>query len=288
MPAFVIRTLGAPPRKVVVDEAPVRVGRDPSNEIVLPGDTVSREHAVFIAEGNGRWVVCCVSDTNPIVVNGAFVTTSAAVGEGSQVVIGAEAMIVVSENAFTASAYMGGQRVFEKIRCPSCSWTGLVSTARAKMACPRCTHAIASALAYAPDNEKGFLVDNAAVQDETNIVDSARVTALMERLNVSRNSRLDRADGRDDSRTTAPLNVEKTVTLAKTLDASLTLYGLLVFGSVSVVWEKERYVAISAMSFPSMKVNGASLQRAYLAHGDVIEIGSNRFRYVVTADTRAP
>jgi hypothetical protein len=281
MPAFVIRTLGAPPRKVVVDEAPIRVGRDPSSEIVLHGDTVSREHAVFVSEGNGRWLVSCVSDTNPIVVNGQFVTTGAPVGEGTEIVIGSEAMLVVSENAFTAAAYMGGQRSFEKIRCPNCGWEGLVSTARSVTGCPRCTHTLHAAMAHAPDNEKGFVTNSGAEDQPTSMVDSARMFALVDRLRMAQHSRIDRADAYTDGRTTAPLGMETKVTLAKSPDATLRLHGLFVFGSATIAWEGERYVVTSAMSFPSLKVNGVATERTALSHGDLISIGSNRFRFAV-------
>ncbi|MBM4357056.1 MAG: FHA domain-containing protein [Deltaproteobacteria bacterium] len=309
MPAFVICTLSEPPRKVVVDGPPVRVGRDASNEIILTGRSVSREHAMFLTDGNGRWLVSCVSDTNPIVVNGALVTAGAPVGEGSEILVGTDALIVVSENAFTANAYMGAKRAFEKTSCPNCNWSGLVSSTRRISMCPRCARPIDAATRHLPDNEKaqpalggpapGLLGSTAPglrstgpglgttgpraeeEQDATHMIDPAAMMGMMNRMRVAQRSRLERIDGKDDERQSLQLAIDGKVTLGKTPDASFKLHGMLVFGSLKIYWQKDRYVAESALSFPSMRINGSSQKLANLTNGDVLEVGSNRFRFVV-------
>ena len=70
MPIFIIHALGQPPQKVRVDTPPVRVGREAGNDIVVHDKTVSRDHAMFLVDSAGRWVVSCVSDTNGVVVDG--------------------------------------------------------------------------------------------------------------------------------------------------------------------------------------------------------------------------
>jgi hypothetical protein len=285
MPAFVICTLSEPPRKVVCDAPPVRVGRDGSNEIILTGRSVSREHAMFVPDETGRWHVSCVSDTNPIVVNGALVTTGAPVGEGTEVIVGADAMIVVSENAFTASAYMGAKRAFEKTNCANCGWTGLVSTARRITLCPRCTRAIDSAVRSLPDNEKGLTGTNpgfATGDTATHMIDPEAMLGLAGRVKVAQSSRLERIDGKEIGQAVLPMSIDKKVVLGKTADAAFRLHGMFVFGAVRISWQKDRYVAESELSFPSsLRVNGERKDVANLRNGDVLEIGSNRFRFVV-------
>lgn len=313
MPAFVICTLSEPPRKVVVDGPPVRVGRDASSEIILTGRSVSRDHAVFLSDDRGKWLVSCVSDTNPIVVDGALVTAGAPVGEGSEILIGADAMIIVSENSFTANAYMGVKRAFEQSSCPNCGWSGLVSSARRISMCPRCARPIDSAARHLPDNEKaqlgnslglggtapGLLGDPSAggrratlggagatseaagEQATTHMIDPSTMMGMMDRMRVAQRSRIERVDGKEDARQSTPLSIDTKVGFGKTPDASFKLHGLFVFGSLKVYWQRDRYVAESALSFPSMRINGAKTKLANLTSGDVIQVGSNRFRFVV-------
>lgn len=284
MPAFVICTLSEPPRKVVCDAPPVRVGRDAGNEIILTGRSVSREHAVFVPDASGRWHVSCVSDTNPIVVNGTLVTTGAPVGEGSEVIVGADAMVVVSENAFTANAYMGAKRAFERTNCANCGWVGLVSTSRRITLCPRCSRAIDAAVRVLPDNEKGLGGTNpglASGDTATHMIDPAAMMGLAGRVKVAQSSRLERIDGKDGAPTSIPLGIDKKIVLGKTPDAAFRLHGFFVFGAVRIAWQKDRYVAESELRFPSLKVNGTATEIANLTSGDVLQIGSNRFRFLV-------
>ena len=67
--------------------------------------------------------------------------------------------------------------------------------------------------------------------------------------------------------------------LGKDPGAALRLAGF-VFGRVVVAWDGSRYVATSALSLASMKVNGKKAKVVKLAGGDVLEVGSNRFRFV--------
>ena len=40
-------------------------------------------------------------------------------------------------------------------------------------------------------------------------------------------------------------------------------------------------MALASLTMPRLKVNGVKTDRAPLNNGDVLEIGSNRFRFVV-------
>src|SRR5262245_25456547 len=106
MPSFVIFSMGQSARRAMFKGASVRIGRDASNEIVLQTDTVSREHACFERNAEGRWTIRCVSQKNPIVVDGKIVT-EAKVVEGTEVLVGSEHLVIFSENEVQAKLYMG-------------------------------------------------------------------------------------------------------------------------------------------------------------------------------------
>jgi hypothetical protein len=283
MPAFVICALGSKPRKVVVDSAPVRVGRDESNEIVLPNATVSREHAIFMSDEGGAWYVSCVSDTNPIVVDGKQTATGARVTEGSEVVVGTDAMIIFSQSSLAANSYLGNdaQKFYDKSACATCGWSGMVTAIRKNSACPRCGGVIRPADAHRPDNEQRTSRTSMFPSKATSHVDPSELQEVFAKLKASQQSRLERVDGKDDARASLTLATDKRATLAKSDAASLKLFGLFVFGSVGIAWRKDAFVITSAMSFPAMKINGAKVTSATLAHGDVIEVGGNRFRFSV-------
>jgi hypothetical protein len=152
MPAFVIHALGAPPRKVVIDSSPIRIGRDTTADIIIQEPSVSRDHAMFLSDEQGRWHVSCVSDTNPIVVDGAVITSGTVAHEGTEVVIGASHMIIFSENAFTANQYIEAKRHFEQGLCEACKWSGMVSSLSKDPRCPRCAASLKAAASGGPDS----------------------------------------------------------------------------------------------------------------------------------------
>lgn len=65
-------------RRTVALRDTLTVGRDPSNDIVLPNDSVSRVHAVFVRQPGGLCLVDLHS-TNGTWVNGVVVTPDEAV-----------------------------------------------------------------------------------------------------------------------------------------------------------------------------------------------------------------
>ena len=181
IPTFLLHALGKPSRKIAIASGPVHVGRDPGSQLVLGDDTVSRDHAVFAADRQGNWTVACVSETNPIVVDGKLVSKSKPMHEGSEILVGRCHLIIFSLSARKAAGYLGEQKPLE---------------------------------------------------------------------------------------------------ITRDRDAALRLFGLTFGGSVRVAWSGARFVATSTVFFPGMKINGVRTKSAPLAPDDVIEIGSNRFRFV--------
>ena len=275
MPAFVIHTLGEAPQLVDFDTPPVRMGRDPDNDVVLSDETVSREHAAFVVDDEGAWVACCVSDTNPIVVNGALVTGGARVAEGSEVLIGSEHLVIFSFDEKTARRYLGSNTMLSKRECASCHWVGVVSSLRAAGACPRCAGvqfvervSVVSGGAKSAKNEAS-----------TTALTAAEVREQFRKMQSAKRSSLERIDGRDAAEPRRELSETVPYVLNAGTGRSFEFSGI-ARGTVSVRWGGTSFVAESAMTFPGMKINGVESKRSALVMGDVIEVGSNRFRLV--------
>jgi hypothetical protein len=268
MPTFVIHTIGQPSKQITLDKAPIRVGREPKNHLVLGDKTVSREHAVFETDLVRRWYVGCVSETNPIVVDGKMVTKRKYLQEGAEILIGKEHLLVFCASPASAARHLGD--TFFKSTCKKCGWSGLLSAAT-KPPCPECG---AGELA----SESAFTKEQ-PVEGSTSLMSPAQLGVFLGRLKAAKLSRLERVDGREPSR--RELSESEATELARREGAGLQLFGVLVFGrGVTVAWDGSRYVATSAMLYPPMKINGAPTKAAALSHGDVIEVGSNHFRFV--------
>ncbi len=274
MPVFVIHMLGKAAQRLLLDSPPVRVGRDVSNDIVISDETVSREHATFVRDGQGRWHVGCVSETNPIVVDGTLITQSASVVEGTEVLVGAGHMITFAESEATAEKYMGAATRFAKSQCGKCNWEGMVSLVRKDPVCPRCGGTqMVRADVYKPEGKGvGAFYATAAVSPE-------EAKEMFKKMKIAKGSRIERMDARPTQSPRTKLTEDKPLRFAR--DAAVeTRLGGFAFGQVIVSWNGENYVAESAMVLPAMRVNGVKARSHVLVNGDVLEMGSNRFRYL--------
>jgi hypothetical protein len=274
MPAFVIFELGQPARRAVLQGTTIRVGRGAANEIALPGEAISREHAVFARGPDGRWSVSCVSQTNPIVVDGAIVSRSAPVEEGTEVLVGSEHLIVFSDNEVLAKMY-SGPSLLTRSQCQKCQWTGLLSTLKRKAACPRCASADLVQL-----DVYQFQLDEEAVNAQQSTVEMNQGAAkrFWRQIKEAKKSQLERLDGREAGAARRALSETEEMVLGGSGPSSMKLGGL-AFGTVSIKWDGTGYVARSALKFPSMKVNGTVKAGARLTSGDLLEVGSNKFRF---------
>jgi pSer/pThr/pTyr-binding forkhead associated (FHA) protein len=268
MPAFVIFALGQSARGAVFDGDIVRIGRDAANDIVLGGDAVSREHAIVSRGVDGRWTVRCVSQKNSIVVQGAVVSTEATVTEGTEILVGSDALIVFSESQDTAKKYLGGPMVM-KMRCTKCSWAGLVSKLNKKPVCPGCG---STALSPFDANAAGT-----PATDTTKELSDPLAQQLYKKMRYAKHSFIETIGG--DSTGKRRLTEQDPVHLGGDAPTALRLGGI-VFGSATVQWDGEFYSVESALKFPAMKVNGSKTTFARLSPGDLIEIGGNRFKFV--------
>ncbi len=276
MPVFVIHAMAQPAKKMTATQQSIVVGRDASAVIVLPGKTVSRQHAVFESDPHGRWSVRCLSATNAIVVDGALTTASAFVSEGSEVLIGTEYLLIFSDNDHTASQYLGTTSYFSKSQCSRCGWRGMISSLRRAPVCPKCA---GSDLVSEHEYQRPSAAQDAP-QGPTTAVSPSEVKARLNRLKAARRSRLERVDGKALGTGKRDLNEDKTVRMAKDERAEFPMTGFMWGKGVEIAWDGQAYVAQSQMVFPAMKVNGTKHKRTRLRNGDVIEVGSNRVRFV--------
>lgn len=273
MPTFVIHAMGQPSKRVSFDKGPIRVGRDPANHLVLGDKTVSREHAVFQQDFSRRWYVSCVSETNPVAVDGQMVTRRKYVQEGSEVLVGKEHLVVFCGSEATAARHL--DETVAKNVCQKCGWSGLRrSTERG--ACPDCgSRELISESAYTKEQEV-----EKAKEGVTSLMSPAQLGNILGRLKAAKQSRLERADGREPGR--KDLSESEPLALGAKAEGALKLFGFfLIGGGVTVAWDGTQFVARSAMVFPAMQINGYRRKEAALKHGDVIQVGANRFRFVI-------
>jgi pSer/pThr/pTyr-binding forkhead associated (FHA) protein len=273
MPTFVIHAIGQPSKKVSFPKGPIRVGREPSNHLVLGDKTVSREHAVFQQDFSRRWYVSCVSETNPVVVDGQMVTRRKYVQEGSEILVGKEHLVVFCASEATAAQHL--DEAVARSTCVKCGWAGMRGNA-GRGACPDCgSRELVSESAYTKEREV-----EKAKEGVTSLMSPAQLGNILGRLKAAKGSHLERLDGREPGR--HDLSESEPIALGAKAEGALKLFGLFVFGGgVTIAWDGSQFVARSRMVFPPMYVNGYRRKEAALKHGDVLRVGSNQLRFVI-------
>ncbi len=281
MPTFVVQTLGKPPSKVVVEKDQIRIGREEGNDIVLPEDSVSREHAVVSRDSSGRWSVGCVSTTNPIVVNGKLTRERLDLAEGGEVLVGSAFLLVFSEDPARADQYVNVKTVFQQGRCKGCGWEGMVSPARKAPVCPRCNgNEFIEVGGYSGEVRRAApSSEPPSARLQTTAMDQVAARKAFRSLKAAKGSRIERVDAHAGASPRKELTEDAAIVLRRSPDPLLNLHGF-VIGQATVRWDGERYVVESAMLFPSLKVNDEKVRSAPLRSGDVISIGGNSFRFV--------
>jgi len=272
-----IHASGKEPSKATFDGSEIRVGRGKDADLVLPASTVSRDHAVFERDSTGVWVVRCTSSTNPIVVDGQLVRQIGQISDGSEVLIGAEFLIIFVRREEDAFKFGGGRSVYARTRCTHCNWSGMLSAFRARPICPACG---------SPEIEREDEYDSKAaaenaVTGSTKNIDAREVRDHFRNIKTAQMSVLNRLDDEGGPRR-MELAEDKPVSLSRKDGADFKLFGMIVGGGLEIVWNGTRYEVHSSVEFPSMKINGRRTKKARLKPGDMIEVGRNRFRYEVT------
>lgn len=256
-------------RRVSIETPPIRVGRDPENDIVVANDTVSREHAAFMQDERRQWHVSCVSGSNPIVVSGQLVSTSAPVADMAEVVVGNDCLIVFVLNPANASHLVEHRQLLQVV-CQRCWWTGMASAFRADSPCPRCGAATVEPAEVPANVDPSMLNETAGtrVMTEVEVRSSARV------LRDAKRAVLACTDGRGGRRVLS----ETETTRVSRDNAEIPLRGFLLIGDgFSLAWDGHTWNLQSQMVWPRVRVNGAAVKTTRLRVGDVIEVGKNRY-----------
>lgn len=278
MPTFVIHQMGRPPKTATFDKDVIRAGRAAENDLVLPAPSVSREHAVFNRDGEGNWHVTCASQTNPLFVGGKLIGASAAVTEGTEILVGTEQLLIFTRNESTAGVYLGPQGVFHQFECERCQWTGMVSTVIHEPTCPRCGEAgLSQVQEYDHDREAG----SPTVVHGTETVNARAVKASLDAIKAAKQSHIERVDDVTEGHHSRVLTEQDTIFLGKDPDFAFYVAGFTLGKGVRIAWNGEAYALKSLLLFPRVKINGRPAKRAILRAGDVIAVGRNRFRFVV-------
>lgn len=256
-------------RRVSIDTPPVRVGRDPENDIVVANDTVSREHAAFMQDERRQWHVSCVSGSNPIVVDGILVSTSTPISDMAEIVVGNDCMIVFVLNPANASHLME-HRQLQQVVCQRCWWTGMVSAYSKEAACPRC-----GSVALGPAEEMQTEVDANLVNTAgTRVLSQGEIRASYRVMREAARTVLERTDKHGGRKVLAEADVVRITAKHDTLP----LKGFLLGDGFTLSWDGRNWVVESHMFWPRLCVNGDAVRSAKLRAGDVLEVGGNRFK----------
>lgn len=275
MPAFILYTMGSEPKLAFIARNNVVLGRDPTCDVVIAGDTVSRQHATVSHDPKVGWTITCLSETNPIVVNGTLLKTSAIISEGDEILFGCECLVVFSTNEVKAREYLKQNSYFAKSECSKCGWLGMISTLRRTPVCPKCGGEVVAVHVYRKD-EKQSSTDDA----DTRAVSLAEVRASLQRLKTAKRSRLERIDGFEGASRSKELSETEPIIISKESPDTFRLRGFSWGKGVTIEWNGSRYVIKSSMLYPTMRINGRKVKFAILNSGDLVEIGRNRFRFI--------
>ncbi|MBI5609614.1 MAG: FHA domain-containing protein [Deltaproteobacteria bacterium] len=274
MPTLIVHELNQPARKAPFLVKSFRIGRDPHNELVLSSPTVSREHALIRMDAaTGNWFISCVSQTNPVVVDGQLVTQTAWVREGSEILIGSDHLILFSENEQRAAGYQAGQARFVKNVCSTCQWSGMISSLRRDAICPKC----GSKTLHAADAYVAAATHDFVANDATSAMDLDQVRASLRQLKTAKRSHIERLDDWSDGGERHDLSETEPLYIGRAF--ALKLRGF-VFGKVKIAWTGRRWQLTNELIFGGLQVNGKPVKETLLRDGDEIDVGSSRFKVV--------
>ncbi|HEY6552899.1 MAG TPA: FHA domain-containing protein, partial [Vicinamibacteria bacterium] len=120
MPKLIVNPTSAARREIRLARSLLSIGRDPSNDLVLPDAMVSRRHAVIECRGNQYYLRDCNS-SNGSVVNGDKISERS-LRDGDLVAIGTARLLYREELEIEDP----GAKVVQhpsspRLHCPSCN-----------------------------------------------------------------------------------------------------------------------------------------------------------------------
>jgi hypothetical protein len=277
MPTFLINAIGQPIHRVKLDALTVAAGRDPTaNTLVIPSETVSRQHAVFQRDEKA-WQVENVSQRSTLLLNGAVVRQSTRVKDGDVLLFGDSYLMRFFETDEAADTALGQQEYTSLFECTKCGWSAFVTSAAKSARCAKCdsTDLITRSF-YAQE-----VLDRHGPSKATMHLTPGEAQQAFKTVRAATMSRLERLDDHDPGHARVDLNENEPIAIDKEDNAALRLHGIVLGGGLTIAWEDDHYIVASDLTYPSLKVNGTKAMRSRLWNGDVLEVGSNKFRFVI-------
>lgn len=118
MAKLIVNPTSSARREVALARTLLSIGRDPSNDVVLPDAMVSRRHAVIECRGNQYYLRDCNS-SNGSLVNGDRVT-ECGLRDGDLVAIGTARLLFREDPAIEGSGKVVHHPSAPRLLCPSC------------------------------------------------------------------------------------------------------------------------------------------------------------------------
>lgn len=118
MAKLIVNPTSSARREVALGKTLLSIGRDPSNDVVLPDAMVSRRHAVIEYRGNRYYLRDCNS-SNGSLVNGDRVT-ECNLHDGDLVAIGTARLLFREDPVADASGKIVHHPSAPRLQCPSC------------------------------------------------------------------------------------------------------------------------------------------------------------------------
>ena len=118
MAKLIVNPTSSSRREIPLGRSLMSIGRDPSNDVVLPDAMVSRRHAVIELRGSQYFVRDCNS-SNGSLVNGDRISERT-LRDGDLVAIGTARLLFRDEAAEEGSAKVVPHPSAPRLQCPSC------------------------------------------------------------------------------------------------------------------------------------------------------------------------
>ena len=136
MAKLILNPTSSSRREIPLARTLLSIGRDPSNDLVLPDALVSRRHAVIECRAN-QYVIRDCNSSNGSLVNGDRVTEHP-LKDGDLLAIGTARLLFRAVEAEDAAAKVVPHPSSPKLQCPSCQ----ADYRRGDLFCRKCGHSL--------------------------------------------------------------------------------------------------------------------------------------------------
>ena len=254
MPVLIVHEIGKEPTLETLEGKVVTIGRSPDSDVLLLDPAVSRLHAMIRQSGYKEYLVKPAGKGNIVVVNGKEIKDPFSLREGAEIRIG-PVLLIFSMRSDALSFYRGTE----------------ISRPEQKR----------GPLDNLPAAPLDLARDTGGPEAPTAFMDAKSLRKHHELLRASQKAWIQNVSpGPRGEIQTLHLKVEQPCLIGKGRSVDLRLKGLTLGLRPTVIrWKEEGYEIEHSIWYPSMNVNGSPCKESPLADGDLIQIGSNLFRF---------